>query len=223
MNKAFELKDVYFDYGYSPVLRDVNLTIYEGDYLGIIGGNGTGKSTLLKLLVGELKPVSGEIEVLGEPISEFNDWTQIGYVPQVTQGGGIHFPIRCDELVLLNLYDDFGPLKLPRKKHYKAVSDALSIVGMEDFRDKNFNTLSGGQKQKILIAKALVNNPKVLIFDEPTVGIDEKAKENFFHILEHLNEDHGITIIMVTHELEVAREHLKRMCKIERHRVEELC
>lgn len=204
MNKIYQIEDLNFSYANTKVLEDLNLNIYEGDFIGIIGSNGSGKSTLLKLLVSELANYKGQIKVFDEDIRTFKNWEKIGYVPQIDRSKSIAFPISVEEMIVLNLYAEFNIFNQPKRQHKQAVKDTLNMFNISDLADKNFNELSGGQKQKVMIAKAMINNPQVLIFDEPTVGIDEKSKNEFFHILDHINKDHGITIIMVTHEMDVA-------------------
>jgi len=210
MNKIYQIEDLNFSYSNTKVLEDLNLNIYEKDFIGIIGSNGSGKSTLLKLLVSELENYGGTIRVFNEDISTFKKWNKIGYVPQIDRSKSIAFPISVEEMIILNLYEDFNIFNQPKQKHKQAVRDTLNMFDISEFANKNFNELSGGQKQKVMIAKAMINNPQVLIFDEPTVGIDEKSKNEFFHILDHINKDHGITIIMVTHEMDVADSFFNR-------------
>ena len=107
-------------------------------------------------------------------------------------------------MILLNLYEDFNIFNLPKKKHFRAVADIITTFNLQDLADKNFNELSGGQKQRVMIAKAMVHTPELLIFDEPTVGVDRESKKVFFDLINHLNKHHNITIILVTHEAELS-------------------
>lgn len=204
MEEVLKIRDLSFNYGSTEVLKNLNLTIKKGEFVGILGNNGSGKSTLLKIIISELKNFTGKVELFGEDISSFKDWGKIGYVPQIDMSKSIAFPINVKEMISLNLYRDFNFFKHPRKRDWQMVKDTMKIFDIEDLQNKNFNDLSGGQKQKVMIAKAMVDNPSFLIFDEPTVGIDEASKKEFFNILEHINKDHGITIVMVTHEMDVA-------------------
>lgn len=210
MTEILKIKDLNFNYGKTEVLKDLNLTIKDGEFVGIVGNNGSGKSTLLKLIISELKNFTGEIKILGEDILSFKDWKKVGYVPQVDMGKSIAFPVSVKEMISLNLFSEFNFFNHPKKYQKRTVNDMLKIFGIEDLGDRNFNELSGGQKQKVMIAKAMVHNPSILIFDEPTVGVDEDSKKEFFHILDHINKFHGITIIMVTHEIDVASEYFTR-------------
>ena len=180
----------------------------------IIGANGSGKSTLLKLILKELNPSDGEIFISSTNIKNFKEWDTIGYVPQINAGNIPGFPITALEIVTLNLYNKMGFFKFSRKSHIELAKRALSQVNMLDFANTPINKMSGGQQQRIMIAKSLINNPKILIFDEPTTGIDKESKDQLFKILTHLNRIHGITILLVTHELEIMKDNLTKVVEI---------
>lgn len=199
--KAVEIKDLSFAYGQEDVLRDCQLQVETGEMTLILGGNGSGKSTLLKLMLGELKAQKGEIQVLGKRIQDYRSFKKIGYVPQINIVNKIAFPITCLELVALNLYEDFGLVKIPRKKHYAKAEKILEDMGLGDYKKTPVNELSGGLQQRAMICRAMIKEPELLILDEPTAGVDKVNKEKFFQTIAHLNQDLGITIIMVTHEL----------------------
>lgn len=219
---VYELQNVTFRYGKDPVLTDVSFLINEGDYVGIIGENGGGKTTLLRLLVGERKPISGHLSLFGVSGTMRGELKKIGYVPQINPAEQQSFPVTCLEMVLLGLAGSFrGPFAGPARK--ERAMECLKQMGVDHLAKTNFRTLSGGLKQRVQIAKAMVSDPRVLIFDEPTVGIDEESKERFFAILDHLNQKHGITIIMVTHETELGKKHWRRTLRVRNHGVEELC
>lgn len=221
--KAYELKNVCFKYEQEPVLENVNLDICTGDYIGIIGANGGGKTTLLKLLTGEQSPESGKILFFGKENINRAVQGNVGYVPQLNPTTGQSFPILCKELVALEFVQNKRFLPFLTAKDKEKIHYSMSHLGVENLSNRNFHELSGGQKQRVLIAKALINEPRVLLFDEPTVGIDENSKEDFFAVLNHLNEVHNITIIMVTHETELGRKHWNRTICVRNHTVEELC
>ncbi len=223
MTTVYDLVDVSFRYSSDPVIDNVTFAIEAGDYVGIIGENGGGKTTLLRLLTGEKKPLSGSLRFFGKDGITKDNILRLGYVPQTNPASRSSFPIHCEELVALGLAHKLKHRPYLKPEEKEAVNDSLAHLGVLDLAKKNFHELSGGQKQRVLIAKALVNNPDVLIFDEPTVGIDEKNKANFFHILDHMNQVHGITIIMVTHETGLGAAHWNRTFRIEGHRVEEVC
>ena len=206
MESIISIKNVSFSYsGGVNVLENLSFDIYKKDFIAIIGANGSGKSTLLKLILKELNPSDGEI---------FKEWDTIGYVPQINAGNIPGFPITALEIVTLNLYNKMGFFKFSRKSHIELAKRALSQVNMLDFANTPINKMSGGQQQRIMIAKSLINNPKILIFDEPTTGIDKESKDQLFKILTHLNRIHGITILLVTHELEIMKDNLTKVVEI---------
>lgn len=198
--EIIKFKDLSFSYENDLVLSNINLTINKNDFVILMGNNGSGKSTLLKLLIGELTNFKGEIELFGQNIKEFSDWKRIGYVPQISRDNSTNFPISVKEMILLNLYQEFNFFNLPKPRHKRQVMDIIKSFKLEDLADRDFNTLSGGQKQRVMIAKAMVHNPEVLIFDEPTVGVDRESKEDFYDLINHLHTHHDLTIILVTHE-----------------------
>ena len=199
--KAISIKDLNFSYSQIPVLKDCNLNVDVGDFTVILGGNGSGKSTLIKLMLGELKKNSGEIKILGKNIEDYVSFKDIGYVPQINIVNKIAFPITCLELVSLNLYEEFGFIKIPKKNHYQKAKDILKKMGMENYINTPVNELSGGLAQRAMISKAMINDPKILILDEPTAGVDKYSKDHFFETIDFLSKKFNVTIIMVTHEL----------------------
>ena len=215
MESIISIKNVSFSYsGGVNVLENLSFDIYKKDFIAIIGANGSGKSTLLKLILKELNPSDGEIFISSTNIKNFKEWDTIGYVPQINAGNIPGFPITALEIVILNLYNKMGFFKFSRKSHIELAKRALSQVNMLDFANTPINKMSGGQQQRIMIAKSLINNPKILIFDEPTTGIDKESKDQLFRILTHLNRVHGITIILVTHELEIMKDNLTKVVEI---------
>ena len=218
---VYDLQNVSFRYDKDLVLDNVSFQIEKGDYVGIVGENGSGKTTLLRLLTGERKPQQGRLSLFGVDELTKENLKKIGYVPQVNPVEQQHFPITCCEMVLLGLCGQFfGPFAGRRQKE-RALS-TLKELDILHLVNRNYRTLSGGQKQRVQIAKALVNDPQLLIFDEPTVGIDESSKERFFSLLDHLNRIHAITILTVTHETELGMAHWKRTLRVAKHHVEEV-
>ena len=215
MESIISIKNVSFSYsGGVNVLENLSFDIYKKDFIAIIGANGSGKSTLLKLILKELNPSDGEIFISSTNIKNFKEWDTIGYVPQINAGNIPGFPITALEIVTLNLYNKMGFFKFSRKSHIELAKRALSQVNMLDFANTPINKMSGGQQQRIMIAKSLINNPKILIFDEPTTGIDKESKDQLFKILTHLNRIHGITILLVTHELEIMKDNRTKVVEI---------
>ena len=213
--KAVSINNLNFSYSQIPVLKNCNLNVDVGEFTVILGGNGSGKSTLIKLMLGELKNNSGEIKILGKNIEDYVSFKDIGYVPQINIVNKIAFPITCLELVSLNLYEEFGLIKIPKKNHYQKAKDILKKMGMETYINTPVNELSGGLAQRAMISKAMINDPKILILDEPTAGVDKYSKDHFFETIDFLSKKFNVTIIMVTHELKEMESLNIKMTKYE--------
>lgn len=217
--KDIEVKDLVFAYGKDNILKNISFDLNRGDFLTIQGENGSGKSTLIKLILKDLKKKSGQIKLFGKDIEKFDDYSKIGYVPQVNDANKVAFPVTGKEFVVLNLYKKFNIFNRPTKKCYKKVYDTFEILNIENLLDIPFNQLSGGQAQKVMIARAMVNDPDILLLDEPTVGVDEKSKRGFLKLLAHLNNKHKISILMISHEMDIVREFSKRQIRIKNGRI----
>ena len=195
------LTNGYLSFSDAPLLDHAELHIEPNERVCLVGRNGAGKSTLLKLMLGELKADDGEIKVLDKNIKDYKSYRDIGYVPQINIVNKIAFPITCLELVTLNLYEDFGMIKVARKKHYDKAKQIMEEMGMKEYINRPVNELSGGLQQRAMICRAMINEPKLLILDEPTAGVDKENKEKFIKTIAKLNKDYNITVIMVTHEI----------------------
>lgn len=217
--KDIEVKDLVFAYGKDNILKNISFDLNRGDFLTIQGENGSGKSTLIKLILKDLKKKSGQIKLFGKDIEKFDDYSKIGYVPQVNDANKVAFPVTGKEFVVLNLYKKFNIFNRPTKKCYKKVYNIFEILNIENLLNIPFNQLSGGQAQKVMIARAMVNDPDLLILDEPTVGVDEKSKRDFLKLLSNLNDKHKISILMISHEMDIVREFSKRQIRIKNGRI----
>jgi zinc transport system ATP-binding protein len=188
------LEDVDFSYNGVPVLEKVNLSIQRGDFLSMVGPNGGGKTTLLKLMTGLLKPKRGKVKLLG--VAPEKSRSRIGYMPQHTVYDP-HFPVSVMDVVLMGrLARRSGIYSGPDKS---AAMNALEEVDMQATHKQSFATLSGGQRQRVLLARALVSRPEILLLDEPTANVDMGLENRLIDILKELNK--RMTILMVTHDL----------------------
>ena len=197
-----ELDNVSFSYTIDEVIKEVTLQIHKGDYVGLIGPNGGGKSTLLKLMLGVLKPTTGTVRLFGQDIKHFKEWSKIGYVPQKTYFD-INFPVTVEEVVAMGRYGKRGMFHFPTKVDAQKVQQALDQVEMGQFGKRQIGDLSGGQQQRVFIARALVVEPEVIFLDEPTVGVDVKTQQQFYALLRKLNGELDLTLVLVSHELDV--------------------
>lgn len=201
-----ELEDINFNYEYRTVLEHINLQVKEGEFWALIGPNGSGKSTLIGIILGLLTPDSGTVKLFGEDADRFQHRELIGYVSQKSNSFNSGFPATVLEVVRSGLTRKRGLFKSFSKKDEQKAMDALGIVGMEQFSSKNIGELSGGQQQRVFIARALAGDPLLLVMDEPTVGIDQQNVKSFYSMLNRLNREHGIAILLVTHEIDLVTD-----------------
>ena len=212
-----EIKQLFYRYEKDTVLENINLTVPSGSFLAIVGPNGSGKSTLLKLILGLLKPQKGDISLFGREINKFNDWQQIGYVSQKANSFNTGFPATVFEVVSSGLTKKLGLFRFFKKEHAQKVYDALDSVGMRKFTNRNIGELSGGQQQRVFIARALVSEPKLLILDEPTVGVDAENVNAFYLMLTDLNQKRGITLLLVTHDIGTISDKVTHVACLNKH------
>lgn len=198
-----EIKNVSFAYGQTLALKNISLTIHPGDYLGIVGPNGSGKTTLLKVMLGLLKPSSGHVKLFGSDYFNFKEWGKIGYVPQKAINFDALFPATVQEVVEMGRYAKKGLLKSLGPKDKDIIKRSLEQVDMQDYRNRLIGDLSSGQQQRVFIARALAGEPEVIFLDEPTVGVDVKTQEQFYALLRKLNTDLGLTLVMISHDIDV--------------------
>lgn len=195
---VISLRGVRAELGSRPVLRGIDLTVHRGEVVALLGANGSGKSTAVRGVIGQVPVTSGEIELFGTPRHRFRDWARVGYVPQrTTAAGGV--PATVAEVVSSGRLarTRFG---LFRKADREAVRHALHLVGMADRAKDSVDALSGGQHQRVLIARALAAAPDLLIMDEPMAGVDLASQEVLAETLRHQVSE-GTTVLLVLHEL----------------------
>lgn len=205
MDEMILFSNISFGYESTMLLNKVCMQVNKGDFAALVGANGAGKSTMLRLLLGQLTANSGEIFMMGHPLREFRNWREVGYVPQ-TGSLNLNFPATVREIVQLGLYRPVFASRPAKKARTRQVEKALETVGMRQFANRLLSNLSGGQQQRVMIAKALVNEPQLLVLDEPTAGIDAPSIESLYALLDQLNAT-GVTILMITHEIERMAEH----------------
>ncbi|WP_446897485.1 metal ABC transporter ATP-binding protein [Clostridium sp. LBM24168] len=192
------IQNLTFSYSGSPpyLIKNLDLTIRQGSYTSILGENGSAKTTLIKLILGLLTPISGEIKL---------DTNKIGYVPQRLESFNSQFPITVFEI----LKSHMKSLKI---KDSTCIDESLDSVGMHSYKKNLIGDLSGGQMQKIFIARALMGSPGLLIFDEPSTGIDIQSQVEIYSLIKHLNKKHHITVLSVEHNLKAAVDNSTNIC-----------
>ena len=198
--KALAVQNLCAGYNGSEALKDVCFTVNPGDYVGICGPNGSGKSTLIKVILGLLQPHSGEVSLLGMPQASFQQWDRIGYLPQGLLFFNPHFPATVDEVVRLGR---LSAKKFPRRfnrEDAQAVERTMEWMGISDIRGSMIGELSGGLRQRVLLARALVNDPALLVLDEPTTALDPETRDSFYKLIFEMNRERKATVLLVTHD-----------------------
>ena len=208
---VLEFDRVSFDYGAVPVLRDVSFSVEPRDFIGIIGPNGGGKTTLIKLALGLLTPAQGSIRVLGTRPDLAR--SRIGYVPQAMDFDR-DFPISVLDLVLMGRLSRRSLIGRYRPEDKDAAWRALESVEVADLAHRPLSDLSGGQRQRVFIARALATEPEILMLDEPTASVDSQAERDIYELLRELNRQ--MTIILVTHDLGFISSYVNKVACVNR-------
>jgi zinc transport system ATP-binding protein len=203
---AIELKNISACYENEIVIENINLDIFDSDFFGIIGPNGGGKSTLLKIILGLLTPTKGTVRIYGELPSIGRK--KIGYVPQYSEYDK-QYPITVWDVVLMGRRSIRGLYPTYSTEDKNETLEAIKKVNMLEFKKRHISELSGGQRQRVFIARALVSNPKILLLDEPTASIDKDLQINFYKLLKELNK--SVTIVLVTHDIGVISSYVNRV------------
>lgn len=205
------IEDVSFSYGAANVLSHVTFDINYGDFLAVIGPNGSGKTTLIKIMLGLLKPLQGVVRIQDNQVADYPDWHKIGYIPQKATNFDPFFPVSVKEVVAMGLLSIKHNHKPKKQEEELPIDRALNYVGLENLKNWQIGKLSPGQQQRVFIARAIVNHPHILILDEPTTGVDAETQENFYELLDKLNDEEGITIVLVTHEIGIINRHVDQV------------
>lgn len=198
------VENLTFGYDYRTVLKDISFKINSGDFLAVIGNNGSGKSTLVKCILGINKIAPGQILLDDVDITTFKTFINIGYVPQKFDDFNYEFPITVNEILSAS--------NIKRISEDKRL-ELLDKIGILELQNENINNLSGGQLQRVFIVRSLMNNPKMLILDEPTVGVDRKNVEGFYKVVNELNKE-GITILLITHNIHESKANYTHMLSL---------
>jgi len=210
---CIELNNISYGDNSNTILEYISFTVKTGEYLGIIGPNGGGKTTLIRIMLGILKPTSGEVKIFGKNIDDFKDRHLLGYVPQRAAHEEFYFPASVEEVVRSGRTARMGLFQRYRNEDQKAVEQAIEVAGVSQYRKRLIGELSGGERQRVFIARALAGEPGVLILDEPVVGVDIASKDRFYTFLKHLNKEFQITILFISHDVGViAQEATDILC-----------
>lgn len=212
MNPIIKIEHLAAGYEGKEVLHDVNLTIYQDDYLGIIGPNGGGKTTLMRLILGLMSPTEGSISYYkdGKPVKEIT----MGYLPQYNDLDK-QFPISVYEVVLSGLNKSKSLFARFSKEHHQLAADTLDRMQLSDLKDRHIGALSGGQLQRVLLARAIVSKPDVVILDEPNTYIDRRFQKQMYEMLEQINKE--CAIIIVSHDIAEVLHNVKHIACVNQH------
>ncbi|MBI5401159.1 MAG: metal ABC transporter ATP-binding protein [Candidatus Yonathbacteria bacterium] len=209
LEPCIKLDNVSFTYGNNSVLENLSFSVHKGEYLGIIGPNGGGKTTLIKIILGLLHPTNGTVTLFGKDRHDFKEKYRIGYVPQRVMQTDKDFPATVFEVVRTGRIARLGFFERFSKKDIAVVERAMAIADIARYRDTLVGNLSGGELQRVFIARALASEPEVLILDEPTVGVDIAVQKTFYEFLASLNRDHNLTILFISHDVDVISQEAK--------------
>lgn len=199
-----ELKNVDFSYNHHAILKDVNIKVYANDFIAVIGPNGGGKTTLLKLMIGLLKVDHGSVRIMGQPPQKVSH--RVGYVPQDVNANK-NFPISVMDVVLMGCLRSDRIWTHPTKMDRTSAKEALEKMEMLKYHKRRIGELSGGQRQRVFIARALAGNPEILFLDEPTASVDTHGQTELYSLLKELNKN--VTILVISHDLMVVSSYIK--------------
>ncbi len=211
MEPILILKNVSFNYGHSWTLRGINLQIHRNEMLGILGPNGSGKTTLLKIMDGVLAPNEGEILIHGRSLSSLGRKETARRIAMVSQEHHFGFAFSALEVVLMGRFPHLGRLQFEGERDRRVALQALDATHTLSLSERSIHNLSGGEKQRVLIARALAQEPQVILLDEPTSFLDIKYKRELFQLISTLSADRGIAVVVVTHDLDLIAQYCQRL------------
>ena len=209
VKNCIEVSNVSFSYNGQPVLDNISFSVNTGEYLGIIGPNGGGKTTLIKIILGLLKPDTGTVRIFGKDIKEFKEKSLIGYVPQRISQVASQFPATVKEVIETGRTARVGLFKRYTKDDLQAIEKAIGVAGVAHLQHRLIEDLSGGERQRVFIARALSAEPKILILDEPSAGVDLASQEQFYTFIQELNQKFGLTILFISHDIDVVAHEVR--------------
>jgi len=203
--EIIHVDNLTFRYNGTEVISDISFMVKRGDYLGIAGSNGSGKSTLIKNILGILKPLKGNINIFDQPLSSFNQWQRIGYLPQRINALNYHFPGTVSEIVRLGI----------KKCDPLDVKNTLALMGIAHLSTHLIGELSYGEQQRVMLARALIKKPDLLVFDEPTTALDPETRDIFYSLTGELNRN-GTTVVLVTHDTGIIGKYARNLLYLDK-------
>jgi zinc transport system ATP-binding protein len=211
---VFDVRALSYKVNNQYILKTLSLIIRKGEYCAIIGPNGGGKTTLIRILLGLERATSGEIKLFGQDLKSFKSWYKIGYVPQRVVQIDTNFPATVQEVVQMGMTAIRKKYAKDSSERKKAIESAMVKMDVLSLKDRLIGELSGGQRQRVMIARALASEPEVLILDEPNTGVDVKSQHRFYELLHELNTVEKMTILFITHDVGVIADDITRLFTI---------
>ncbi len=205
LSEIIRVDHLTFCYSGTDVINDVSLSVKSGDYLGIAGSNGSGKSTLIKNILGILQPLKGSVHLFGQPLTSFDQWHKIGYLPQRINALNYHFPGTVAEIVQMGM----------AKGRPLDVRQTLSLMGIAHLASNLIGELSYGEQQRVMLARALIRKPDLLIFDEPTTALDPETRDIFYSLTDDMNRQ-GTTVVLVTHDTGIIGKYARNLLYLDK-------
>jgi len=206
-----QIREIAFGYEKKPVFSHVSFEVTSGEIIGIIGPNGSGKTTLLKIIDGLLFPQEGEVLVRGENIRQKSREELAGIMAFVPQEFSLVFPFSVREIVMMGRYPHLGNLRFEGNDDQRIVREAMEMTDTLSLADRMIDQISGGERQRVLIARALAQKPEIMLLDEATAFLDIKYQITLFELIKDLNKNHGLTVLVVTHDINLAAQYADRV------------
>ena len=207
----FDVKNLNFVVDSQKILTNISFEIFQSEYIAIIGPNGGGKTTLIRMLLGLEKPTNGEVKIYGKKLKDFKEWSKIGFVPQRASHVDANFPATVEDIVNMGRVSKQKLFSKKSTKDIEIVKDAMIKMDVYNLKDKMVGNLSGGQRQRVMCARALASQPEILILDEPNTGVDVVSQNRFYALLRKLNQEDKITIVFITHDIGVIADDIARL------------
>ena len=219
MSPVIEAREIKYRYSTDWVLNDLSLTVEQGEIAGIIGPNGSGKTTILKLMSKVLRPEAGNVWLMSKNIASMKQREIAKLVAVVPQGTSIAFPFTVREIVLMGRSPHLGLLQMERESDMRIADNAMALTDTLEFADRSIDELSGGERQRVIVARALAQEPKVMLLDEPTSYLDINHQVEIFDLIKRLNSERDLTVVIVSHDLNMAAEYCDRLILLKNGRV----
>ncbi len=216
-NPVLEVRDLDVSRGNFKVIEKASFSINRGDYVGIVGPNGGGKTTLLLSMLGQIHRDGGQVKLLGQEIDQFKDWGKVAHVPQDAVNFDNNFPLTVRELVSQGRVGRANLGRRLSEADWNKVDESLELLGITELADRRIGNLSGGEKQRAFVARALVRDPEIIFLDEPLSGVDAETQEKFYMVLSNLNQKRRITLMVVSHDLTAVFCRMSRVICVNRY------